>query len=316
MNSSQLYIEIEKLSQLIKRWSDHNAPSAIERDIALNKLRLMYESILCLDTPSCNEENSSVADVDSKEEPVVSQQSREEVIETSSVAQTEYVEEEKPQEDKAQIVADTLRKLSINPQSSSENKGKIRSMLEAALDEIFDGEEKCENQAVSTPKEVEEVVKEEVIISSDQYTIPEKKVENRPNVGKEQISIEIIDVSERTKVVEEEFVAPQYTKQVLGDTMSTTTIADQFVNSSTTHFVSEQISDKSLESLGINERYFIARELFNEDTQLCNDMLCRLDSFENYDDCMIYIAENYSWRSDSEAARYVLELINNKFNIN
>ncbi|MFI3265175.1 MAG: hypothetical protein SNG38_06220 [Rikenellaceae bacterium] len=71
----------------------------------------------------------------------------------------------------------------------------------------------------------------------------------------------------------------------------------------------------SFDKLGINERYLFARDLFGDDPQLCIEELSTIGAFDNYDDAMIYIAENYNWNADSEGAKLLLAMLESKFNI-
>ena len=41
--------------------------------------------------------------------------------------------------------------------------------------------------------------------------------------------------------------------------------------------------------------------------------LDKLDAFGDFDDCMIYIAENYAWNANSDGAKFLMELLERKF---
>ena len=39
----------------------------------------------------------------------------------------------------------------------------------------------------------------------------------------------------------------------------------------------------------------------------------KLNEFDNFDDCMIYIAEHFAWNPNSDGAKLMLELLERKF---
>lgn len=66
-------------------------------------------------------------------------------------------------------------------------------------------------------------------------------------------------------------------------------------------------------SIGINDRFLLIRDLFGNDEEAYEKAIDALDSFDNLDDCMIHIVENYSWRSSSDGAKLIMDLIQRKF---
>lgn len=65
--------------------------------------------------------------------------------------------------------------------------------------------------------------------------------------------------------------------------------------------------------LGINDRFLLANDLFGGDISALSESLTKLDEFTNIDDVMIYIAENYKWDGDSEGAKLLYTLLQNRF---
>ena len=66
-------------------------------------------------------------------------------------------------------------------------------------------------------------------------------------------------------------------------------------------------------AIGVADRYMFVKELFNDDAAAYEAAIAHLDNMPSLDDCMIYIAENYSWRSGSDAARQLVELLQRKY---
>lgn len=67
------------------------------------------------------------------------------------------------------------------------------------------------------------------------------------------------------------------------------------------------------EHIALNDRYLMRKELFGDSEVDFHAALEVLDRMPSLDDCMIYIAENYSWNANSEAARLLVELLERKF---
>ncbi|WP_297931873.1 hypothetical protein [uncultured Alistipes sp.] len=66
-------------------------------------------------------------------------------------------------------------------------------------------------------------------------------------------------------------------------------------------------------AIGINDKFLLVRDLFGGDAGACDAALAVLDGFDNLDDCMIHIAENYAWNANSDGAKFLMELLERKF---
>ena len=65
-------------------------------------------------------------------------------------------------------------------------------------------------------------------------------------------------------------------------------------------------------AIGINDKFLMIRDLFGGSADLYNTTIDRLNAFDDIDDCMIYIAENFSWNPDSAGAKLLVSLIERK----
>ena len=54
------------------------------------------------------------------------------------------------------------------------------------------------------------------------------------------------------------------------------------------------------------------RDLFGGDATLYEQTITRLNEFDDLDECMIYIVENFRWNPDSEGAKLLVSLIERK----
>lgn len=75
---------------------------------------------------------------------------------------------------------------------------------------------------------------------------------------------------------------------------------------------SEHVTDLR-RAIGINDKFLMIRDLFGGDARAYEAALDKLNAFDDFDDCMIYIAENYAWNANSDGAKFLMELLERKF---
>ncbi len=70
--------------------------------------------------------------------------------------------------------------------------------------------------------------------------------------------------------------------------------------------------DDIRKAIGLNDKFLMIRDLFGGDEQKYEDTIDTLNEFEDLDECMIYIVENFRWNPDSEGAKLLVSLIERK----
>lgn len=65
-------------------------------------------------------------------------------------------------------------------------------------------------------------------------------------------------------------------------------------------------------AIGINDKFLFTKELFNGNAELYSKSIKQLNSFDNINDALIYIQENFSWDDHNEAANQLIELVRRK----
>lgn len=70
--------------------------------------------------------------------------------------------------------------------------------------------------------------------------------------------------------------------------------------------------DDIRKAIGLNDKFLMIRDLFGGDAQKFEDTIDTLNEFEDLDECMIYIVENFRWNPDSEGAKLLVSLIERK----
>ena len=158
---------------------------------------------------------------------------------------------------------------------------------------------------------VEEVVEAESIVESAVEPIvveEEQPVVEEPKSVDSEVEALKTRKSAMYALYEESAPAP-----TLGDTFGEKrALADMI---SAPKGVAESRQVESLASaIGVADRFMLIRELFDNDEVAYQSAIEQLDSFGSFDDCMVYIAENFSWRASSDGAKYMMELLQRKYN--
>ena len=96
---------------------------------------------------------------------------------------------------------------------------------------------------------------------------------------------------------------------VLGGT--TTTLADKMADDSAPTAAFNRITDLR-KAIGLNDKFLMIRDLFDGDAARYEDTITTLNEFDDLDECMIYIVENFVWNPDSEGAKLLVSLIERK----
>ena len=99
----------------------------------------------------------------------------------------------------------------------------------------------------------------------------------------------------------------------LGDVLGgkTTTLADKMADDSAPTAAFNRITDLR-KAIGLNDRFLMIRDLFDGDAARYEDTITTLNEFDDLDECMIYIVENFVWNPDSEGAKLLVSLIERK----
>ena len=100
--------------------------------------------------------------------------------------------------------------------------------------------------------------------------------------------------------------------RVLGEAIKPQpTLADTIVPQQSS--ISQSSVVTSLHSaISVGDRFMLIRDLFGGDEAQYNATIDTLESMDNLDDCIIYIAENFTWRASSDGAKLIMDLLQRK----
>lgn len=116
------------------------------------------------------------------------------------------------------------------------------------------------------------------------------------------------EVKEEAKV---EIIADIEPPQVIADTISTPQVIADTIPMQPS--VGESGVVSSLRgAISVGDRFMLIRELFGGNEAQYESTIDVLEGFDNLDDCIIYIAENFTWRASSDGAKLVMDLLQRK----
>ena len=353
MGLRRIQERLARLNSLVKGWEDGAAVSQIERDIALEELRRIYDAILDYDLD--DREALPTAKVESKEE------SRTVVIPAAEVVVDHFQATAVDDFDDA-LDIDALLGISVEEEAEAAEESveievavidEMPAKEEAPIEETMSAKgeasvEEAAAEAAETPTAVVADSAEDahedaaaggalfnledipvramsgrrmVQLYSDGYKgrtsepevaepkpqprtetpVPAPKPEPKPQPVPEVRAQSVAEVT-----VEEQTVR-------LGDVLGggVTTLADKMAADDAPTMPFNKI--KSLrEAIGLNDKFLMIRDLFAGDAPRYEATIDTLDEFEDLDECMIYIVENFRWNPDSEGAKLLVSLIERK----
>lgn len=106
----------------------------------------------------------------------------------------------------------------------------------------------------------------------------------------------------------QEVEQPKRIGDILG---SKTTLADQMIKDDAPTTPFNRITDIR-KAMGLNDRFLMIRDLFAGDAERFEATIDTINEFDDLDECMIYIVENFKWNPDSEGAKLLVSLIERK----
>ena len=188
----------------------------------------------------------------------------------------------------------------IEPEPAEEPTEQVDSLI-LPVEEDADPEEVIEISEEELEESAEEVVEELVEEEILEEKVAEETIDEEP--VEEENPAELPTIEQPT--IEEptvlgEVIRPQ---QTLGDQLA----ARQTVND-----LRPRVTDLR-RAVGLNDKFLLIRDLFGGNGSLYEITIRKLNEFDNFDDCMIYIAEHFAWNPNSDGAKLMLDLLERKF---
>ena len=338
MESTKIEQRLQRISSIVKGWSSGNIPR-IERDMVLEELRHLYDAVLDYnaETPeTVTPEPKVIAVVESAEDNFDKgiENSTNDIVddfddaldidallgiglsesETSEdeISQEETIEEQLVVEESKEVVEEVVERVveEVKEEPKEEPEVKLNEEPKAepivepkeerVLSGLFDLEDipvkaKSGRRMISlygdgVPREI-----------NPKPQTPEPEPEPTPAPKPEPI------VTEAPKE-QQEVEQPKRIGDILG---SKTTLADQMIKDDAPTTPFNRITDIR-KAMGLNDRFLMIRDLFAGDAERFEATIDTINEFDDLDECMIYIVENFKWNPDSEGAKLLVSLIERK----
>lgn len=322
---------LSRVTTIIKGWNGNKNVPRIERDLALEELRHIYDEILDYTTEGAEdadeerffvrstesnsnvvddfddaldidallgigEENESEENAENEVAEEIVEEVAEEVVEETidEVAEPMVVEREPQPEEVSALVQEPEPQVAPEPQPEEE----VAQSASGALFNLDD----IPVRAKSGRKMVH--------LYDDGYT-PRVAAPKSEPCEESPIVAEVVAPKPEPQPVVATTAEEQ--PQRLGDVLGggVTTLADVMAASDepTTPF---NRVEELRKAIGLNDKFLMIRDLFDGDAERYEATIDTLDEFEDLDECMIYIVENFRWNPDSEAAKLIVSLLERK----
>ena len=348
---------LSRLTSMVEKWNKSGDVPRIERDMALEELRRIYDELLDYNPRVEAEPNSEVVapeavvsvatEVDEQVESVA--ETAEEAV---TVAMHDVVVKHDDLGDAFDDALDIDALLGLSGDDPIEEAEAVVTAVEQPAEEEVVPTEDAEPVEEQSAEETEALESaeaptvEEVVTQSEE----DAKAAERPTSGglfdiddipvrtkggrkmislydtsvkrqapvaqraEERVVKETVDAEKPAVSPQPAVVAPceEEAPQRLGDVIakSVTTLGDKMAGEQPTAAYN-RITDIR-KAIGLNDKFLMIRDLFGGDANLYEDTITRLNEFDDIDECMIFIVENFRWNPDSEGAKFLVSLIERK----
>ena len=292
----ELKLRLQRVLQIVEEAERAGAMSDLERDIVLAELREAYSEVKF--GMECTEQK----------------------VEQEVVAPLATQSESEPQP-----------QTEVEEQEEQDNEPEVE--FEIIYNEEDDDEESDEVEDESPIAEPEPTVAPQPIAEPEPIVVPEPAVAPQPIVEPAHVAeptpAVAAKVEERiveTNAFESELSAfsttPRRSAILSLYEDSVPVVGEQFREApsvadviSCPKGVAESTPLTSLrEAIGVADKFMLISELFGGDSDVYEATINALDVQPSFDDCVIYIAENCSWRAQSEGTKFMMELLQRKYN--
>ena len=319
MNYQKFVDRLSRMTALAEGWQKSESLPAIERDLMLEELRGLYDELLDFKGDSgLAERVGATIMADTATEPIF-----DDVLDIDALLGLSDVERDEPKQEEVAVEPEPEVEVVPEPMPESEPEVEVVPEPEPIAEPeptvapksnggLFDIEDipvrtRSSRKMISlytspfaaeTAPKVEEPKQEPKAVPT---VAPEPKVEAKPAPAPTPAPTPA--------------PAPQPTAEPvrLGDVLGgkTTTLADKMADDSAPTAAFNRITDLR-KAIGLNDKFLMIRDLFDGDAARYEDTITTLNEFDDLDECMIYIVENFVWNPDSEGAKLLVSLIERK----
>lgn len=214
-----------------------------------------------------------------------------------------------PHRRKQRVIMSLYDAPEVAPKPEPKPEPKVEPIVEE--EQIEEVAEETEELYVTPVEEVAESDEEVIEISEEELErLPEPQPKPLETKVAERSAEEDVEVLEEPA---QEQPKSEPESAVLGEVIQPkTTLADQLAAKQTVNDLRPRVTDLR-RAVGLNDKFLLIRDLFGGNGSLYEITIRKLNEFDNFDDCMIYIAEHFAWNPNSDGAKLMLDLLERKF---
>lgn len=341
-NLSEIKEQLLKAVTLVDQYESKGF--AIDRETALEIIRRAYEDLRFHDVGATTADTPIVPIVipETAEEPeveveIIMPEAEEEAVEEEETETEEEVEEvvevvvpaEEDEEEEVEVVVPAEEEEPEETEEESETTPEPEVEVEVEAEPVVEAEPEPEPEPeveVESEEPEKAVITEPSLFGDDeQWTRPTRSRRRLITLYRDEIHQHSADNSSSTETTTEsepEIATEPAPTQEIEDAVEPTrvlgeaikpqpTLADTIVPQQSS--ISQSSVVTSLHSaISVGDRFMLIRDLFGGDEAQYNATIDTLESMDNLDDCIIYIAENFTWRASSDGAKLIMDLLQRK----
>ncbi len=353
MNINEIQSELTRLQELVSGWGGEIP--LIERELALDKLKSLYEAVrfVAHSETECMESSttSSLPEQEPMEETPVMEADDEELVafDFEMIPLDEELEEntlpmeeplspasepaEEPLVMRSEILSEPIEETSsdiVEKEKVEDEDSELKPISEPVLESASEPISAPSSEQPQRQNNLFELEEIPVVRRSSRrtlkslYTDPEFP-KSRPYEEEVTLVEPVSEPSEEPNstsmtnlLMEGTLPAESHAMPVLGEVLRSEerTLADTVLPSP--DLGSTIAHRQTLEAMiALNDRFLLMRELFDNDKAAYEAGIAQLDAQDSLDDCIIYIAEEYpTWNPNSEGVKLLLELLERKYGEN
>lgn len=331
MNYQKFVDRLSRMTALAEGWQKSESLPAIERDLMLEELRGLYDELLDFKGDSgLAERVGATIMADTATEPIFDDVlDIDALLGLSDVERDEPKQEEVAVEPEVEVVPEPEIEVVVEPEPEPETEPMsepefiaepeptvapksngglfdmedipVRTRSSRKMISLYTSPFAAETKPKAEEPKVEPVAKQEP--KAEPTIAPEPKVEAKPEPAP------VPTPAPTPAPVAQPTAEPVRLGDVLGG--KTTTLADKMADDSAPTAAFNRITDLR-KAIGLNDKFLMIRDLFDGDAARYEDTITTLNEFDDLDECMIYIVENFVWNPDSEGAKLLVSLIERK----
>ena len=315
MNYQKFVDRLSRMTALAEGWQKSESLPAIERDLMLEELRGLYDELLDFKGDSgLAERVGATIMADTATEPIF-----DDVLDIDALLGLSDVERDEPKQEEVavELEPEVVPEPEPEPEPIAEPepmvapKGNgglfdmedipVRTRSSRKMISLYTSPFAAETKPKAEEPKVEPVAKQEP--KAEPTIVPEPKVEAKPEPAP------VPTPAPAPAPVAQPTAEPVRLGDVLGG--KTTTLAEKMADDSAPTAAFNRITDLR-KAIGLNDKFLMIRDLFDGDAARYEDTITTLNEFDDLDECMIYIVENFVWNPDSEGAKLLVSLIERK----